>query len=429
MSAGPVRFPTDFLWGTATSSHQVDGGNVHSDWWDWEHDPSARFRIAEPSGEACDHRHRYPADIALMAELGLNAYRFSVEWARIEPRIGEFDENELARVEAMVDACGRHGLTPIVTLQHFTLPRWVSRAGSWTDPYLPGLFERYARRVLERIGDRVGYVATFNEPGNMLVRGYLGTFPSPPFVRDLAAYWTAVRGLLEAHRRSRAAVREIAPDAKVGMAHALQDWRANPGGQPAMEFTRTLHEDAFFAVVPDDDFLGVQTYTRLDVRAPAVAGPLTRTLLRSDRLTSAVLLPVLRRSAQQVENPNGRPAGVRRTQLGWIWAPEAVADTARRVAALFPDKELLVSEHGIATDDDTERIEFLTEGLRAVHSLIADGFRVSGYLHWSFIDNWEWWHGYRPKFGLVAVDRTTQERTVKPSARWYGRIAASGRLE
>ena len=428
MSTTPIQFPVNFLWGVATSSHQVDGANVHSDWWEWEHDPYAPVKLAEPSGEACDHRHRYATDIALIAALGLNAYRFSVEWARVEPRPGEFDEGELARAEAMVDACVRHGLTPIVTLQHFTLPRWVARAGSWTNPDMPELFARYTRRVVERIGDRVGYFCTINEPGHLLVRGYLGTFPTPPFVRDLSAYRVAVGVLNRTHRLAREVVKGVAPAARVGMAHGLQDWHANAGGRPIMEFARYIHEDAFFSEVSDDDFIGVQTYTRLDVDAPRWAGPVMTAVLRSDRLTNALLLPLIRRGAEDVETVDAEPTDLRRTQLGWLWAPEAVAAAARRMATLFPGKQLLISEHGVGTEHDPERIEYVEAGLRAVHQLLEDGLPVSGYFHWTLLDNWEWWHGYRPKFGLVAVDRATQERTVKPSARWFGQVASSGRL-
>ncbi len=151
-------------------------------------------------------------------------------------------------------------------------------------------------------------------------------------------------------------------------------------------------------------------------------------VLRSDKLSNALLLPLIRRAAVNLEDPDAGPSDVRRTQLGWPWAPEAVEVTARRMARLFPGKELLISEHGLASEDDGERIEFLDAGLRTVHSLLEDGLPIRGYLHWSLLDNWEWWHGYRPKFGLIAVDRTTQERTVKPSARWFGQVASSRRL-
>lgn len=423
-------FPTDFLWGVATAAHQIEGGNDASDWSDWERLPDPPSRLTEPCGVACDSWNRYREDVALIAELGMNAYRFSVEWARIEPAEGEVDDAALDRYADLVAACHENGIAPVVTLQHFTLPRWVAALGGWTSPRMPELFARYAERVAARLGDPVRYFCTINEPGNMLTSGYLGAFPAPPFREDLAEFDRAVDGLNAAHRLARDAVRQARPDARVGMAHALQEWTANPGGRPVMEWVRTLFEDRFFAETAGDDFIGVQTYTRVGIDLPRVAAGPLRLLLRSRRLTQALVLPPLRRMASDIESAAGVVVadGARRTQMGYAWAPDAVASTTRRVAALFPGKELLITEHGIGTEDDAERIEFLEEGLRSVRGLLADGLPVRGYFHWSLLDNWEWREGYRPKFGLVAVDRQTQERTVKPSARWYGAVARTGKL-
>ena len=424
-----LSFPGGFLWGAATAAHQVEGDNRNSDWWEWETGLYPRAPRVEPSGTACDHYSRYRDDIALLAGLGLNAYRFSVEWARVEPRAGEFDPAALAHYSDVIAACVQSGVTPIVTLQHFTLPAWVAHAGSWLNPDLPDYFARYTRQVVERLGDRVPYFCTINEPGNLLTRGYLGTFPTPPFVQDLTAFDTAAAGVNAAHRRSRDVIKELFPEARVGMAHAIQDWRASPGGEPVMAFARELYEDRFFAETGSDDFIGVQTYTAVEVGVPRIARPGTTAMLRSRRLTEAVLLPLLRRSARAAEATDGRPADRRRrTQMGWLWAPEAIERAARRLGALFPGKELLVTEHGLATADEADRIEYIDAGLRSVHRMLRDGLPVSGYVYWSLLDNYEWWHGYRPTFGLVAVDRTTQQRTVKESGRWYGGVASAREL-
>lgn len=426
-----ASFPDGFLWGAATAAHQVEGDNRNSDWWEWETARSAELPPVEPSGIACDHFHRYRDDIALLAGLGLNAYRFSVEWARVEPRAGEFDEAALAHYADVVAACVQSGVTPILTLQHFTLPAWVAHAGSWLNPDMPDYFARYTRKVVELLGDRVPYICTVNEPGNLLTRGYLGTFPTPPFIQDLTAFDTAAAAVNAAHRRSRDVIKKLFPGARVGMAHALQDWRANPGGQPLMTFARELYEDRFFAETGQDDFIGVQTYTQVEVDIARIARPVTTAMLRSRRLTEALLLPLLRRSARAAEPAEGtRPDSRRRTQMGWLWAPEAIERAAGRLDGLFPGKELLITEHGLATDDEAERIEYIDAGLRSIQRMLGDGLPVSGYVYWSLLDNYEWWHGYRPRFGLVAVDRTTQERTAKASARWYGDAAstAAGRL-
>ncbi|WP_280217326.1 glycoside hydrolase family 1 protein [Nocardia neocaledoniensis] len=427
--SNPLTFPDRFLWGAATAAHQVEGNNTTSDWWEWETDPTPQAPLAEPSGSACDHFHRYKDDIAMLAEVGLNTYRFSVEWARIEPRPGEFDREALQHYTDMVATCVNQGVTPMVTLQHYTLPAWVTHAGAWTNPDFPGLFARYTRHVLEHLENGVPYISTINEPGNTITRGYLGTFPTPPFIRDLDAFDAAAAGLNAAHRAARDVIRELAPATKVGMSHALQDWHADAGGTPVMEWARELHEERYMAETAEDDFIGVQSYTRLEVNAPRIIGPVSSALLRNRRLTQSLVLPVLRRQAAAAVPTDGAPAdGIRRTLMGYRWAPDAVEATCRRVAKLFPGKEIVITEHGVATDDDTERIEYLREGLRAVHRLIGDGLPITGYVHWSLLDNWEWWDGYRPTYGLIAVDRTNQERRVKPSAHWYGELARTNSM-
>jgi beta-glucosidase len=425
-----VSFPTGFLWGAATAAHQVEGNNDNTDWWDWEQADDPPAQLAEPSGAACEHWTRYRGDIALLADLGLNAYRFSVEWARIEPAAGVIERAALAHYSDVVDACLERGVTPIVTLQHFTLPRWVAGRGGWVAPEIDSVFASYARTVAQALGNRVSYYCTINEPGNMITRGYLGTFPTPPFVRSLDQFERAVAGVASAHRLAREAIKEVHAGARVGIAHALQDWHANAGAQPLMQWARALHEDRFFAAVDDDDFIGLQSYTRIPVRLPTLAAPLSRLLLKSRTLTEQVVLRDMRRRAAQFDGATGAEERdtVRRTDMGYEWAPEAVERTARRVAETFPGKELLITEHGVATEDDPERIEYIQGGLRAVGRLLAEGMPVTGYIHWSLLDNWEWWDGFRPRFGLIAVDRATQERTIKPSAHWYGAVAKANSL-
>ena len=422
-----LTFPDHFLWGAATAAHQVEGNNTSSDFWEWETDPYTLVPVAEPSGIACDHFLRYKEDIAMLADLGLNTYRFSVEWARIEPRQADFDEKAIRHYVDVVETCLAHDVTPMITLQHFTLPAWVTHAGAWTNPEFPDWFARYTRYVMERLEGRAPYVCTINEPGNTLTRGYLGTFPTPPFVRNLDAFDAAAEGLNAAHRKAREVIRELAPGVKVGMAHALQDWHANAGGAPVMEWARELHEDRFFVDTADDDFMGVQTYTRLDVNAPRVVKPLSAALVRSRRLTQSLALPLLRHQAAAALSQSAHADGTRLTQMGYRWAPEAVEATTRRMARLFPSKEIVITEHGVATENDTERIDYIRDGLQAVHRLVSEGIPITGYVHWTLLDNFEWWDGYRPKYGLIAVDRTNQERTIKPSAHWYGHVARTNR--
>jgi beta-glucosidase len=421
-----LAFPDGFLWGTATAAHQVEGWNSNTDWWDWELRPGTP--CAEPSGAACDHYQRYAEDIAILAGLGLNAYRFSVEWARIEPSDGVFDPAELAHYRHMVDAARAAGLAPMVTLNHFTLPRWVAARGGWLAPETPAMFERFSRRVAESMGDAVGWYCTINEPGVVAFGGYLGALGFPPGRRGVGPWQRAIAGLVEGHRRARSAVKDVRPDAMVGATHSMQEWEANAGGRPVMEYIRRMNEDVFLDASSGDDFVGVQTYTRVRVELPGILAPLVRAGIASRTVRrGTVPLLLARRTRRQLGRSRGAPSA-RSTDMGYEYRPEAIAATIQRAVSLLPGKPIVVTEHGVATEHDTERVEFIERGLRSIHPLIEQGLPIRGYIHWSALDNFEWALGYRMRFGLIAVDRTTQERTVKPSARVLGAIARANRL-
>jgi beta-glucosidase len=416
-------FPDGFLWGAATAPHQVEGANTGSDWWEWETRPGSV--VAEPSGDAIDHRNRYAADIALLASLGLGVYRFGVEWARVEPEDGVFDDRWLDHYAAMVACVRSHGMVPMVTLQHFTLPIWVARRGGWLSPATPELFARYCRRVMGRLGSGPDLVTTINEPGVVPFGGYLAPLGFPPGRRSVPEWERASEHIATAHVRGRAAVRE-AGDVRVGATHSLAEWESNRAGRPVMELMRRRMEDVFLDACADDDYIGVQTYTRVPVRLPLVLGPGAWGLARSRWLQSLALpWAVARGLAGHGDNPGDDDT---RTDMGYEYRPQAVAATVRRVAERYPGKDIIVTEHGIATDDDARRVAFIAEGLAALHQVIADGIPLRGYVHWSAFDNFEWALGYRMRFGLVGVDRSTQERQVKPSARFLGEIARTGRL-
>lgn len=426
-----IQFPDRFLWGTATAAHQVEGGNSNSDWWDWELRQGSPCR--EPSGTAIDHYNRYGDDVALLAGLGFNTYRFSVEWARIEPAEGSFDETALEHYRAVVAAVRKAGLTPMVTLYHFTLPRWLAAKGGWLAESTPGLFERYVARVVEALGDTVDWYCTINEPGVVAFGGYAGALGFPPGTHGLANWRRAAAGLVHAHRRALAAVKARRPNARVGQTHSMQEWESNRGGRPVTEYARMMGEDIYLDASRDDDFAGVQTYTRARVAIPRPFGGLIRAALSVDPLERLLVSQMIRRNLSDPAGPKAESAGdlrkgIRRTQMGYEFRPGAVAATVRRVAERLPGKPIVVTEHGIATARDAERIEFITEGLAALHETIAEGIPLRGYIHWSAFDNFEWALGYSMEFGLIAVDRATQTRTLKPSASFLGEVARSGKL-
>ena len=423
-------FPVGFLWGTATAAHQVEGDNTNSDWWEFENRPDSP--CYEPSGSAIEHYKRYTRDIALLAKLGFNTYRFSVEWARVEPSEGVFDAAQLDHYRRVVEAVRKAKLTPMVTLNHFTLPLWVAKQGGWLAPTTPALFERYTRKVVEALGDNIGWYCTINEPGMVALGGYMGEFVFPPGIGSVANWKQSIAMLKESHRRSRGAIKELRPDARVGQTHAMHEWEASPGGMPVMDYLRRMNEDTFFEAGKDDDFVGVQTYTRMSVDLPLVVGYLLRAALMVPALEArlAVHARARQKSGPSKSGPTKQrnTSPMRSTQMAWEFRPEAVAWAVRRAASLAPGKPIVVTEHGVSTDDDTERVEFIKSGLAALHGTIADGVPLVGYTHWSAFDNFEWGQGYRMKFGLIGVDRTTQERTVKPSARVLGAIAKANKM-
>jgi beta-glucosidase len=407
-------FPKSFLWGAATAAHQVEGNNVNSDLWLVEHLGHSMFR--EPSGDACDHYHLYDQDIDMLAGFGLNAYRFSIEWARIEPERGYFSRAELQHYRRMLEACHRRNLTPLVTYSHFTVPRWFAMDGGWESPDSPGLFADYCERATKALGDLTAYAATFNEPDIGHLLRWVTTAddgPGSSLLEKLEAAKEAVRqqidnprfssflfadasrsrhNMLAAHEKARAAIKSVRGNLPVGLTLAIED------DQPAesdshVEQKRTDVYAPWLKLAKKDDFIGVQTYTRSIVAAKS-------------------------------EPP---PKGAELTQMGYEFYPESLEHTIR-YASKETGVPIIVTENGVATEDDRRRVEYIQRALAGVNRCIADGIDVRGYIHWSLLDNFEWIYGYMPKFGLVAVDRETQKRTPKLSAAFLGNIAKQNAL-
>ena len=393
-------FPPDFLWGSATAAHQVEGGCTNNDWWAWEHAEGST--AVESSGDAIDHFSRYDEDYALLASLGQNAHRISLEWSRIEPAPGEFSDAALDHYARVLDSLARHGLTAFVTMHHFTLPVWFADRGGWLAPDAVELFARYVAVVAERLGDRIPYACTINEPQIVALMGYaVGHFP--PGVQDHAAAVQVNEVLMKAHRAAVAALR--ACPAKVGVCLQLpliEPLRADDESDVMVaDLLRGLMVDSHLQDLRDGgdvgDFVGLQYYFRMRIDA----------------------------SRHDFQAPP--PDGAETTQMGWEVFPAGFGQMLRRVAdARLP---VVVTENGIATADDRQRVRFLRSHLRELAGALADGVDVRGYLHWSAFDNFEWAHGYAPTFGLVGIERADRlRRVVRPSAVLYGEVARTGSL-
>ncbi len=383
----PTPFPDGFLWGAATAAHQVEGGNVNNDHWEMEHAPHTPF--AEPSGDACDSWHRWAEDLDLVAGAGLNTYRFSLEWSRIEPEEGEFSRAALDHYRRMIDGCRERGLAPIVTLVHFTQPRWLLHDGGWTGEKTGDRLARYAEFAAPALAD-AEYVATVNEPNLMATQPVMGAMAMRG--EEIKGLPRPDQGVTEALLGLHARARDVLRGAglRTGMTLIGREHIAEPGGEDVMREERAAFEDQFVRAAAGDDWLGLQVYTCARFDADGLVAP----------------APELHTLAHGMER-----------------RPEALGAAVARVAEVLPDVPLLVTENGIATADDEDRIRFTTDALTGLARAIDDGADVRGYVHWSLLDNFEWMLGYRPTFGLVAVDRRTFARTPKPSLAWLGEVA------
>lgn len=429
------KFAKGFLVGAATAAHQVEGNNIYSDYWAQEQLPHSSF--AEPSDIACDHYNRYEEDIRLLAEAGLGAYRFSMEWARIEPEEGKFDDAEIEHYRQVIACCKANGVEPVVTLLHFTSPKWLIAKGGWEAESTVEDFRRYVSYVMEHLGRELHYVCTINEAnmglqlaaiskrfrlmaqqaakagaaagksaeGNVQVgmnfqkmmenmkfaaaeNAEVFGDPQPKiFVSERTPEGDLL--VMRAHAAARQAIRAICPHVKVGLTLSLHDLQAQPGGEPFAEAAWKEEFTHYLPYIQEDDFLGVQNYTR------TLYGPQGQ-------------LPA--------------PEGAELTQMAYEFYPQALENVLRKVAADFHG-DLMVTENGIATADDTRRVAFIQQALEGVQRCMADGLPIKGYFYWSLMDNFEWQKGFAMNFGLIAVDRTTMARTTKPSLAVLGSCA------
>ena len=423
--------PQDFLVGAATAAHQVEGNNIHSDYWAMEHMKYGNF--TEPSLDAVDHYNRYEEDIKMVAEAGLNAYRFSIEWARIEPKQGVYDENEIEHYRKVLTCCRENGVEPIVTMMHFTSPKWLIENGGWENEATVEAFKNYCQYVTEQLGDLMHYVCTINE-ANMGIqvaaisaryraqmmakmqrmqqggaeekKDLEGTAQVGMNFNDMMANMQKQKEenveifgtdtlqtfvsartpegdmlVIRAHQAARAAMKAVKPELQIGLTLSLHDIQAQEGGE---ETAAKEWVDEFTHYVPyikEDDFFGLQNYSR------SLIGP-------------NGILPV--------------PEGAEITQMDYEYYPEGLEHVIRRVYEEMP-MPIMVTENGIATADDTRRVAYIQTAMKGVENCIQDGIPVKGYMYWSMMDNFEWQKGFGMTFGLISVDRTTQTRTAKPS--------------
>ena len=388
-----ITFPEGFVWGVAGAAHQIEGGNWNNDWWAWEHAPNTP--CVEVSGDCCDSLNRYADDIALVRDLGFGSYRFSIEWSRIEPEDGEFSRAALDYYRRVLATCHECGIEPVVTFNHFTTPGgWPS--GGWAEAAIvdssPGSATRRWRT--SAISSRWGARST-NPTSSRCSATSSERFP--PRGSATSPSTARLRSSSVTHAPAYDVLKAGPGDFPVGLTVSMSDWWTPEGGEAGLERARTMHEDYYLEATRGNDFVGVQAYTRTRIGLDG--------------------LPV--------DPDPGTPII---ESMGYEYWPQSL-EAAIRHAIDVTGNPVYVTENGIGIDDDATRITFVTEALQGLDRCLADGLDVRGYTYWSLLDNFEWAEGYKPHFGLVAVDRETFVRTPKPSAAWLGGVARAGRLD
>jgi beta-glucosidase len=405
-----VRFPPGFLWGAATSSHQVEGDNRWNDWWQAE----CAGQVPHRSGAACEHFQRYRADFDMARDWGHTAHRISIEWSRIEPEPGAWNDAALDHYTAVVDALRERGIEPIVTLHHFTNPVWFTARGGWSSAGSVALFRRFVEVVLARLGDRVRYWITINEPTVYVKRSYVaGSWP-PGERRSWRHAVMVLNNMCRAHRAAYTAIHGARTDAMVGIAHSAPSVEAVDPGRFADRCVALLRDVVLNRLLfwwlrglsgLKLDFIGLNYYAR--------------ELVRWDTKGLGWLF-----GSENREPHQGRARHY--SSLGWeIHAPGLTQVLRQFSRYKLP---LLVTENGIATDDEVQRSEYLKSHLDALAIAVSEGIDVRGYCYWSLLDNFEWAEGYAARFGLAGVDFLSQRRVPRPAAQLYAAVCRSNEV-
>ena len=421
-------FPAGFIWGSSTSSHQVEGGNLN-DWTEWEKLNAVRLAQEAPgkfaakiphweqikdmatnpgsyiSGKAADHYARFREDIELMESLNIKAYRFSIEWSRIEPEPGKWNQEGVDHYREVIRTLREKNIEPFVTLWHRTNPLWIAQNGDWANKETVERFLNYVHKVVQEYGSEVKYWMTLNEPALCAGGGFVsGQYP--PNIKNPIKGWQALNNFASAHNRAYTIIHNIRPDAVVGIPHAaiyVEPYKNKLVNHLIVSLVHYFGNWKFLDSIKDYvDFIGIQYYSRglIDLRL------------------GSNLLP----KVEQIDV--GRP----KSDMGWEIYPEGIYNVIKKVHKRY-HIPLYITENGIADANDTHRQTYIQEHLKYIHRAISDEFDVRGYFYWSLLDNLEWDKGFWPRFGLVEVDYKTQKRTVRPSARVLAEIIKNNRLE
>ncbi len=415
-----IQFPTGFIWGTASSSHQAEGNNVHNDWWEWEQQPG-HIVHGQRSGRANNSYELYDSDFALLAELGLTHYRLSIEWSRIEPDEDRVDAGALAHYGRVLEAAHRRGITPWVNLHHFALPRWFAAKGGFLLEENLSYWRRHVARVAKTLSPLATHWHPINEANAYAAGSYL-LGEMPPGQRDFSALLRVLRNTQLMYRDGYQILKSTDPRLQVGTIHVMIPvFPADPASDEDKLLARNF--DALFNDLP---LIGLRdgVIALPGEEAEPVAGLKGAADFFGANYYSSASID--HRSPQQF---SPYPPGEQRlTQLGNCVYPEGLRLVLQRVRDAQLGVPIYVAENGIGTDDDTWRIEYITQHLQQVALAIADGCDVRGYFHWTSVDNFEWNRGWTAQFGLIGFDPETYARRPKPSAYFLAEVARHNAL-
>ncbi|MFC1630089.1 glycoside hydrolase family 1 protein [Patescibacteria group bacterium] len=378
-----TEFPKGFLWGTATSSYQVEGGIENSNW-----------SLKYPAGKACDHYNLYEKDFDLMKELNQNAYRFSIEWSKIEPKEGKFDQKEIDHYKEMLKALKKRGISAMATLHHFTIPVWMSEKGGFSNKKSCDYFSRFSNKVFSELKDLVDFWITSNEPIIFASKGYLEK-SWPPQKKDFNLFLEVLRNQIVAHKRIYKDFHKIDNTVKVGIA------KNNIYFEPAKSSLDRL--SVFFARYFWNEYLVNRIQKSLDF------------IGLNYYFHNKIQFPYKRKNENKAVS-----------DLGWEIYPEGIYHVLKELKRY--NLPIYITENGLADKDDNQRIDFIKNHLIWTLKAIQEGIDVRGYFHWSFMDNFEWEKGFSSKFGLVEVDYKTFKRTPRKSAQYFSEISKNNSL-
>jgi beta-glucosidase len=392
-------FPTGFLWGAATAAHQVEGNNRHSDWWGWE-----QRDLIPKSGLACNQYHLFKQDFEMARQLGQNAHRLSIEWARIEPEEGKWDEKALAHYREVLTALHQKKMRVMLTLYHFTLPDWFAKRGGFSKKENLSYFRRYVLMISQYLGNQVDYWLTINEPNVYVSLSYMqGMWP--PKIKNPFLALRVYLNLARAHKIAYLAIKSQIPNAQIGAAINLIAFHVHQGSlldRLIKPLAEPIVNHSFFLLTRKYwDFIGVNYYFFHNLKFSDIGLKLTKA-----RMTKCITHQA--------------------TDLGWPIYPKGIYEVL--VTLKNYRLPIYITENGLADAQDKYRTDFIVNHLQWVHQAIREKIDIRGYFHWSLIDNYEWVMGFKPRFGLIAVDYNTQKRTIRPSARVFSRICHSNYL-